>query len=215
MSKKAISGAQQGQSILGTSVMNEYLACLLDKRKRDLTKQFGVDLESADQILNSRNQRPFLMAIERFAQITPNRGAWFLCENFELFSDIYREAMIDWELIDECLELGMAQMTVAELFTIRARNLSLLTGKGISKTSNRTRMSDNTEVLITTEVLKQIRENNSVFTARDFAKLMIRISRMISSTGATDESSIAPIIVFIYAEEVSIQNHKPKLLLVR
>ncbi|WP_318512055.1 hypothetical protein [Photobacterium leiognathi] len=207
MTKKSTSNGaqQQGQSILSTNVMNEYLSSLMDKRKQDLTSEFGIDTDSADQILDSKNQRAFMTAVERFNQITPSRGAWFLCENTELFREIYREAITDWDLIDECLELGMAQMTIAELFSMRPRNLSMLTGKAISKSSNRTRMSDNTEILITSEVYKQIGESGSVFSSREFARLMIRISLMISSSGANDESSIAPIIVFIYNEQFPFQ----------
>lgn len=202
MSKKSCyAQSSSQQSLLSTSVMNEYLVSLQDKRRKEKTNEFGINSDSADQILDSSNQRAFFIAIDRFSQIKPSRGAWFLSENTELFLQILSEAITDWELIDESLDLGMAQTTIEELFSIRARNLSLLTGKAISKTSNRTRMSDNTEVLITTELLNQIKANNSVFSTREFVRLMIRISLMITGTGAIDEARIAPIIVFIYNEQ--------------
>ena len=62
MSKKSCYAQSSGQqSLLSTSVMNEYLVSLQDKRRKEKTNEFGINSDSADQILDSSNQRAFLL----------------------------------------------------------------------------------------------------------------------------------------------------------
>lgn len=199
--KTKIESSNGSSTSASTSASSAYISAYLTELKQksmfQASIQLGVSEQIASEMLNSKNQVPLLIAIDRYQQITPQLTMWFLSENVEFFVSLFHDAIEDWQLISECIDCEMTQQHVAVLFNYRARNIRMMLNKSISKQAKRKHLSMSTSLLVDTEVHNYQKKNNLVFSPREFAKFMIRISRMIQISSTPDEASIAPIIQYM------------------
>ena len=188
-----------------SAYISAYLTELQQKSMHQASIQLGVSGQIASEMLNSKNQVPLLIAIDRYQQIMPQLTMWFLSENVDFFVSLFHDAMEDWQLISECIACGMSQQHVAILFNYRARNIRMILNKSISKQAKRKSLSMSTSLMVDTEIHNHKRKNNLTFSPRTFAKFMIRISRIILVSSTPEDASIAPIIQYINDEEYPIK----------
>ncbi|PSW30816.1 hypothetical protein C9J21_18180 [Photobacterium phosphoreum] len=182
---------------ISTAYLCAYLIELKQKSMRQASIQLGVSETIAIEMLDEKKQIPLYIAIDRYQQITPQLTMWFLSENIDFFVTLFHDAIEDWQLISECIECGMSQQHVAILFNFRARNIRMTLDKSLSKQAKRKHLSMSTSLLVDTEVHNYQKGNNLIFSPREFAKFMIRISRMITLAGSEVEANIAPIIQYM------------------
>ncbi|WP_318521309.1 hypothetical protein [Photobacterium leiognathi] len=153
------------------------------------------------------------LAIYRYNQILPERTICFFESNIKDFIDIYRESEYECELIRECLQHGMSQRNVSDIFGIPPKTLRVIFPNiTIDKSSNRTQLSISALLLIDNELQDAQSTNKLVFSTTNFAKFMLKISNILIVNNLSHESNIAPIIRYIYSEEYQVrvyQESKP------
>ena len=118
---------------------------------------YNLSTDDISLILDHKNQRQLITAIDRYIDSSLFVGFWFFSENIQSFMGIYRIALREWEYINQLLAMGTSQALISHWFNVDVKSIRFISDRTIPKKNNRSNLSVSAQMMIDTVLWKNVK----------------------------------------------------------